>query len=187
MGKLGLSATEIGSKIGARNTEVNRLLKDQGFLYGKPGEYGLTSKGEEYGVQRHHDDGWGGVAYRDWEETHYDPSILDVLDSSPERLAKVRADISADRLTQRAEKEAAQDEYEANYQASKAAREKADAQEEHDEAVQGLIVFGVVALVAIVIVAKKGVDGYKRRKAEKAKRNRKAEAGSDPSNEAEEE
>lgn len=170
VGKLGLSATEIGSQIGASNIEVNRLLEDQGYLYGKPGAYGLTSKGEEYGVQRDHDNGFSGIYHVAYPTTHFDPSIIDVIDSSPEKLAKVRADIAADRQAQRDEREAAQAEAEANFQASQAAKEKAEAQKEHDELIQWLIAGGVLALIVTVIGVKKGIERYQRRKAEKAEK-----------------
>lgn len=160
-----LSATRIGEQIGASGEEVNRLLIDQGFLDGKPGAWSLTSKGEEYGVHRDYDNGNNSGWYH---EAHsfalFDSSIIDVLDASPEKLAEARADITADRQAQRAEREAAQDEYEANYQASQAAKEK----EEQDELIGWLIACGVVALTATVIGAKKGIERYRRRKAEKA-------------------
>jgi hypothetical protein len=175
VGKFNLSATRIGTQIGASSAEVNRLLKDQDFLYGKPGAYGLTSKGEEYGVQRDYDNGHSGTYHVAYPTTLFDPSIIDVLDSLPEKLAKVRADIAADRHAQRAVKEAAQAEYEENYRASQAAKEKAQAQKEHDELIEWLIAGGVLALIVTVIGAKRGIERYQRRKAEKAD---KAEADS---------
>lgn len=183
MGKFDLSATRIGAQIGASSTEVNRLLKDQGFLSGKPGAYGLTSKGEEYGSQRDYDNGYSGTYHVAYPTTLFDPSIIGVIDSSPEMLAKVRAHIRADRQTQQAEKMAAQAEYEANYQASQAAREKAKGQHEHDELTEWLIAGGVVALIGTVIGVKKGIEWYKHRRFEKAKA---AEDGSGASSEVEE-
>jgi hypothetical protein len=175
VGKFGLSATEIGAQIGANAVEVNRLLKDQGFFYGKPSAYGLTSKGEEYGVQRSHDNGYSGTYHVAYDTTHFDPSIIGVIDSSPEKLANVRADIAADRQSQRDEREAAQAEYEANFQASQSAKEKAKAQKENDELIEWLIAGGVLALIVTVIGAKRGIERHRRRKAEKAE---KAEADS---------
>lgn len=46
----GISARSIGDQIGATSMEVNYLLKDQGFLYGKPGAYFLTPKGDPEGI-----------------------------------------------------------------------------------------------------------------------------------------
>lgn len=186
MGEPGLSATDIGSQIGASNIEVNRLLKDQGFLDGKPGAYRLTSKGDEYGIQRDHDNGCSGTYHVAYTTTHFDPSILDAIDSSPENLAKVRADISVDRQAQRAEREAAQAEYEADFQASQDAKERANAQKGKDELMEWLIAGGVAALIVTVVVAKKGVESYKRKKAEKAEKAKTAEDGSGASIEVEE-
>lgn len=95
-----LSARDIGNVIGASAVEVNRLLKNQDFLFGGPGAYGLTMKGGEFGVQQFHDNGYGGVAYRQWETTHFHPSITEALVSTPERLAEVRVEISAQKLAQ---------------------------------------------------------------------------------------
>ncbi|MFC4394675.1 hypothetical protein [Arthrobacter sedimenti] len=157
--------------------EVNRLLKDQGFLYGKPGAYGLTSKGEEYGSQRDYDNGHSGTYHVAYSTTLFDPSIMEVIDLSPEKLAEVRADIRADRQARQAEKTAAQAHYEANYQASRSAKEKAKGQEEHDELIEWLIAGGVVALIGTVIAAKKGIAWYKHRKSEKAENAKAAEDG----------
>ncbi|CAN7573889.1 hypothetical protein LJR078_004327 [Arthrobacter sp. LjRoot78] len=153
--------------------EVNRLLKDQGILYGEPGAYGLTSKGEEFGVQRYHDNGYGGFAHVSYETTHFDPSITDVLDSSPEKLAKVRADISADRQAQRAARKSAEAEADANFRASEADKETAEAENDIDPKVW-LMVGGTLVAIITFIGVKKGIDLYKRKKAEKAEKAEKA-------------
>lgn len=158
--------------------EVNRLLKDQGILYGEPGAYGLTSKGEELGVQRYHDNGYGGVAHVSYETTHFAPSITDVLDSSPEKLAKVRADISADRQAQRAARKSAEAEADANFRASEADKETAEAENELDPNKVGLMAGGILVVIITFIGVKKGIDLYKRKKAEKAEKAAQAESGS---------
>ena len=168
MGKFGLSATDIGLRIGATAVEVNRLLKDQGFLSGEPSAYGLTSKGEEFGVQRSHDNGYGGYALRSWETTHFDPSITDVLDSTPEKLAQVRVDISAHKQAQKAARKIAQAESEANFQAFQANKEAAELQYEIDPRKVWLVVAGVLVAAGTTYAVHKGVRWYKRKKAEKA-------------------
>lgn len=168
MGKYGLSAAEIGRQIGANALEVNRLLKDQGFLYGKPGAYGLTPKGEEFGVQRDHDNGYGGAAYRDWPTTHFDPSIVDVLDTSPEQLAKARADVSAARQAQSAARKAAQAEAEAEFLASQAEKQKGEPQYELDPQKVLLVVAGAAVIAGAAIGVRKGAEWYRHRKAARA-------------------
>ena len=126
-----LSATDIGRLIGASPAEVNRLLRDQGFLSGDPGAYGLTPEGSRFGVHVHNDNGYGGVAYRGWSTTYFDPSILDVLDAKSENIAQARGDVADYRLAQRIAAAAltaeAEEEYrrrpEAGEQAAHATRE----------------------------------------------------------------
>jgi hypothetical protein len=101
MAKPGLSATDIGRLIGASPAEVNSLLRDQGFLNGDPGAYGLTPEGSRLGVQVHNDNGYRGVAYRGWSTTYFDPSILNVLDAKPENIAQAKSDVADYRLAQR--------------------------------------------------------------------------------------
>ncbi|OEJ43096.1 hypothetical protein AR457_02245 [Streptomyces agglomeratus] len=48
---------------------MNELLKDHGYLYGNPGAYGLTEKGQQYAEEQYHSRGTGGYAQynRSWE------------------------------------------------------------------------------------------------------------------------
>lgn len=120
MGKPGQSATDLGRPFQATAQEINRLLKDQGFTYGNPGAYGLTQKGEAFGIQVHHGRGTGGYASMNpsWEPTYWDNRIATVLDVNPENLATVRATISAERLAKSAARKVAQAEAEAAFLAS---------------------------------------------------------------------
>ena len=61
------SAKQLGMIIGLSAKEVNNILKDKGYLAGKPGEYELTKKGEEFAELRSKDNGFGGYAARSWE------------------------------------------------------------------------------------------------------------------------
>lgn len=63
---MGKSAGVLGSDFGKTAKEMNAVLKDHGYLYGEPGAYGLTEKGQFYGEERHHSRGTGGYA-------HYNP------------------------------------------------------------------------------------------------------------------
>ncbi|WP_426990751.1 hypothetical protein [Pseudarthrobacter sp. Y6] len=161
----GLSARGIGKQIGATAVEVNYLLKDQGFLYGEPGAYGLTPKGKEFGVQQVHDNGYGGFAHRFWETTHFTPSITEVLDSAPERLAKVREDILARKQALSAAAKVAQAQAEAHFQAFQVSKEAAKVEHEIDPEKVWFVVAGIVAIAGASYGAYKGVQWYKRKKA----------------------
>ena len=160
-----ISARGIGDQIGATGVEVNRLLKDQGFLYGKPGGYGLTHKGEKFGIQQAHDNGYGGYAHRSWETTHFDPSITGALDSSPDRLAKVREDIVTHKHALSAARKVAQAEAEANFQAFQASKEPANAEPGIDPQKVILVIAGIVVIVGAGYCVYKGVQWRKRKKA----------------------
>ncbi|MBC9718924.1 hypothetical protein H9Y04_41000 [Streptomyces sp. TRM66268-LWL] len=59
---MGKSARVLGREFGRSAREMNELLKAHGYLYGKPGAYGLTEKGRQYGQEQHHSRGTGGSA-----------------------------------------------------------------------------------------------------------------------------
>lgn len=161
----GLSARGIGKQIGATAMEVNFLLKDQGFLYGEPGAYGLTPKGKEFGVQQVHDNGYGGFAHRSWETTHFAPGITEALDSAPEKLTKVREAIMAHKQALSAAKKVAQAQAEAHFQAFQASKESAKVEHEIDPQKVWLVIAGIVVIAGVSYVAYKSVQGYKRKKA----------------------
>lgn len=167
-----LTARGIGRLIGATDVEVNYLLKDQGFLYGEPGAYGVTPKGKEFGVQRLHDNGYGGSAHRSWETTHFAPSITKVLDSSPEKLATVRRDILTRKQTLSAARKVLQAEAEARFHAFQASKEAPAVEPEIDPQKVWLVIGGIAILVAAGYGAYKGVGWYKRTKAAKDDRNK---------------
>lgn len=160
-----LSARGIGKLIGATAQEVNGLLKDQGFLYGEPGAYGLTPKGKEFGVQQVHDNGYGGFAHRSWETTHFAPDITGVLDSAPERLIKVREDILARKQALSAARKAGRDQAEAHFQAFQASKEPAKVEHEIDPQKVWLVIAGIVVIAGASYGAYKGLQWYKRKKA----------------------
>lgn len=70
------SAKQIGEVIGKSSQEVNKLLKEKGFLDGKPGEYTVTDKGKRYSELRHKSNGYGGYAARGWEFVMWDEAII---------------------------------------------------------------------------------------------------------------
>ena len=166
-----ISARGIGDQIGATSVEVNRLLKDQGILYGKPGGYGLTPKGEKFGIQQAHDNGYGGYAHRSWETTHFDPSITGALDSSPDRLAKVREDIVTHRHALSAARKVAQAEAEANFHVYQASKEPAKTEPGIDPQTVFLVIAGIVVMAVAGYVVYKGAQWGRRRKVVSAKGN----------------
>jgi hypothetical protein len=66
---------------------MNGLLKEHGYLDGKPGAYGLTEKGQQYAEEQYHSRGTGGYAQynRSWETRTW----------SDETEAALRADMEA--------------------------------------------------------------------------------------------
>lgn len=170
MGKLGLSASQIGQQIGASAMEVNRLLKDQGFLDGEYGAYGLTDKGKQYGFHRFHDNGYGGAALRNWDTTHFDPSIVAALDSGPEQLAKVRADITAHKEALKAAGVVARAEAEAMYQAFLAKKDAAGIQYGVDPRKVLIVLAGGLVVTGAVLAVSKGVQRYQHKRVEVVER-----------------
>lgn len=83
-----MSASQLGALVGVTPQVLNRLFQDQDILVGGPGAYALSPKGTEFGIQVHHDNGYGGVAYRAWETTHFDPAVMQVIDTSPKGLRR---------------------------------------------------------------------------------------------------
>ncbi|MER6346780.1 hypothetical protein ACWC10_36710 [Streptomyces sp. NPDC001595] len=84
---MGKSARVLGQEFGRTAREMNELLKDHGYLYGSPGAYGLTEKGQRYGEETYHSRGTGGYA-------QYNPS-WETRTWSDETAAALRADMEA--------------------------------------------------------------------------------------------
>ncbi|MFE2531523.1 hypothetical protein [Streptomyces sp. NPDC059371] len=77
----------LGWEFGRTAREMNELLKDHGYLYGSPGAYGLTEKGQQYAEEKYHSRGTGGYAQynRSWETRTW----------SDETAAALKADVEA--------------------------------------------------------------------------------------------
>lgn len=84
---MGKSARVLGWEFGRTDREMNELLKDHGYLYGNPGAYGLTEKGQQYAEEQYHSRGTGGYAHynRSWETRTW----------SDETAAALKADMEA--------------------------------------------------------------------------------------------
>lgn len=74
-----MSARRIGKYLKMSAQQVNEELKDRGFLEGEPGAYSLTERGEEYGQDHEHDNGYGGSAHRQWSTRSWASEIIPQL------------------------------------------------------------------------------------------------------------
>lgn len=167
MGKLGLSATEIGVRIGATAIETNLLLRNQGFFRGGPGAYALTPMGARFGVETNHDNGYGGVARREWGITHFNPNILEVLDSTVEELTKVRIELAARKQDLKAAKIIAEAAAAAaaHFEAFQAKNQASEFQHEIDPRKALVVAAGALVITGTAIGVYKGIRWYKRKKA----------------------
>lgn len=59
---MGKSARVLGRDFSLTARQMNELLKEYGYLDGKPGAYGLTEKGQQYAEEQYHSRGTGGSA-----------------------------------------------------------------------------------------------------------------------------
>lgn len=85
-----LSASELGYRLNLTAQEVNVLLKEEGFLEGEPGNYRATDKAEPYVSERDWHNGYGGHAARGYSIKIWNKSIMRQLDTSKERLDRIR-------------------------------------------------------------------------------------------------
>lgn len=76
---VGRSASVIGREFGLTGREMNQLLKQHGYLDGEPGAYGLTEKGERFGQEHYHENGYGGFAHRYWETRTWNDDLPEAL------------------------------------------------------------------------------------------------------------
>ena len=92
------SAKRLGEKIGLTSHEMNFLLKEEGYQNGEPGDYSTTDKGKEYVSEKGWDNGYGGYAFRGYNYNEWDESILNNIDTSPERLSQIRTKTANERM-----------------------------------------------------------------------------------------
>jgi hypothetical protein len=144
-----MSARELGAKVGMTAEAFNRLLRDQGILTGDPGAYGLTGKGADFAVQVDHDNGYGGVAYRAWTTTHFDPSLMEVIDTSPEKIAGATTAVMAARTERATQTAAARAMAEEAFLAS---QKVPDFEYEFDTQKVLLLVGGVIVVIGGVVL-----------------------------------
>ncbi len=93
--------SELGRLVGASAQEFNRLLAEQGFQEKVPGGYRLTDKGASV-AERTLRTSSDLPQARSWDSTTWPSSIVERLDTSREALAKVRTDLTAERVARAA-------------------------------------------------------------------------------------
>jgi len=85
---MGKSARVLGGEFGRTAREMNELLKEHDYLYGIPGAYGLTEKGQQFAEEQYESRGTGGYAQYNphWETRTW----------NDETAAALKADMAAD-------------------------------------------------------------------------------------------
>ena len=81
---MGQTATALGQKMGRTAREMNKLLKDHGFLEGDPGAYRPTALGKPFAQAHDFDNGYGGSAHRQWGWLSWTDGLNDALKASME-------------------------------------------------------------------------------------------------------
>jgi hypothetical protein len=91
------SARVLGQEYGLTAAEMNFLLREEGYLEGSPGMYGVTDKGIQFADEQFHKRGTGGYAQYNptWETRTWDEKITSELDLSSERKQELRDAIRA--------------------------------------------------------------------------------------------
>lgn len=85
------SARLIGRDLGLTASEMNWLLKAEGFLDGAPGAWSVTDRGQSFAEERLHE-----VSHRtSYDAITWDPAILDALEPTAEKRDLAR---EADRI-----------------------------------------------------------------------------------------
>lgn len=166
---MGLTATEVGRRIGASAEVVNRLLREKGLTYGEPGAYGISKKGAAFGAAIERDNGYGGWAHRDWGWNSWDESVIDQLDATPEKIAEMSAALKAAKAAKRAADKLEAEQYWASVMADKAGKLVQDSTDSGLTNGQK----AAIAIAATTIVVVGGVlvyKGVKRHAARKAAR-----------------
>ncbi len=93
------SARQLGYEHGLTAQEMNYILKEKGFLEGKPGEYFLTERGKTYAKEQDFHRGTGGYQHynRYWTTRSWDEDIINELDLSDELIKEARGVIVLNR------------------------------------------------------------------------------------------
>lgn len=92
-----LNARQLGAEFGLTAQEMNFILREEGFLYGEPGAYGVTDKGAPYASERDFHRGVGGYSTYNkyWTARRWDESITDEFEIDADRKRELREAIAA--------------------------------------------------------------------------------------------
>lgn len=81
---MGMTATQLGRLFSRSAAEMNRLLRDHGFIEGGPGAWRPTELGKAFAQAHDFDNGYGGFAHRQWGWLSWTDGITDALKASLE-------------------------------------------------------------------------------------------------------
>ena len=82
---MGMTATQLGSMFSRTGTAMNQLLRDHGFIEGGPGAWRATELGKQFIARAHDvDNGYGGLAHRQWGWLSWTDGLVDALRASME-------------------------------------------------------------------------------------------------------
>ena len=90
------SARRLGDMIGLSAQQVNKKLKELGYIDGEPGRYYLTDKGKEVGRYNGDDNGMGGYARQTWAWIEWKKDLVHELGDPDEyqaRIERIRAEM----------------------------------------------------------------------------------------------
>jgi hypothetical protein len=96
------SATELGNKLGLTAQEVNCLLRDEGFLEGKPGNWKITEKGEQYSEKYSWSNGYGGWCARGYSMPLWDSNIMHEIQITNEKKQEIKRKVKEERIARKA-------------------------------------------------------------------------------------
>lgn len=150
------SARVLGQEYGLTAEEMNRVLHKHGYIEGKPGDYSLTEKAQQYAIEKDFHRGTGGYPTYNkyWTTRTFDDSIKDELDVTPELVNAVKDEIASSRTALHAAKAAARAEADAQFIAKQAVAEVAgNAAQEREELIAKWKKTGEIGLIICVAVA----------------------------------
>jgi hypothetical protein len=86
------SARIMGAEHGLTATEMNFLLKEEGFLDGEPNAWIVTEKGQQFANEQSFQPGTGGYPRYNkyWDQVSWDPSVIGDIDISDDREAQIK-------------------------------------------------------------------------------------------------
>lgn len=149
---MSLSAKRLGEKLGLTSEETNVLLKEEGYIDGRPGDYWPTSKAAGLVIEKGGDNGYGGYAFRGWNWLEWSEKMLDLIPFSVERRREIQNITSEQRRIRRQEKEAEAEVYWAKYNADRLENNADATKEDGIKCPIGKIAIGILIPIFGLIV-----------------------------------